>query len=191
LSAFTDLTREEQLALFTERATPLGSVVEHVADSSGLAAIIADRCKTAGTTTVSISRPVEDAAPELLSALRSGGIEVDLVKSRDQARDKPVGITLASRAIAETGSVFLDERYIQDRAPSLMTLNNVVIVRVDDLVSSLDVVPELLREIAMRGPGGYGTFVTGPSRTADIEMSLTVGVQGPAKITMAFVDSLR
>ncbi|MDQ3413285.1 MAG: lactate utilization protein, partial [Chloroflexota bacterium] len=40
-------------------------------------------------------------------------------------------------------------------------------------------------------PGGaYATLVTGPSRTADIERVLTVGVQGPARLIVLFVDEL-
>ena len=48
----------------------------------------------------------------------------------------------------------------------------------------------MLREIASRPGGSYATLVTGPSRTADIERVLTVGVQGPARIAVLFVDDL-
>ncbi len=181
---------DARVALFTERATPLGTIVERVGDSAGLASLIKTAADSAGTGEVSVSRQVADAAPGLIAKLQEQGITCDVVQGRDQARDKAVGVSMAYRAIAETGSVLLHERHIQDRAPSLMTIHNLVIVRTSDLIPSLDETPELLREIATGGPGGYATFVTGPSRTADIEMSLTVGVQGPFQIAMIFVDQL-
>jgi L-lactate dehydrogenase complex protein LldG len=44
----------------------------------------------------------------------------------------------------------------------------------------------VLREIS-RANGSSATLVTGPSRTADIERQLTVGVQGPAEVHVIFV----
>jgi L-lactate dehydrogenase complex protein LldG len=175
---------------FTERATPLGIIVERVADSAALAALVREAASASGADSFSVSRPIADEAPAFVSALTIAGVAVEVVQGADDARDKAVGISLAYRAVAETGSVLLDERHLQDRAPSLMTLHNIVIIRTEDLIPTLDGTPELLREIARRGPGGYASFMTGPSRTADIEMSLTVGVQGPGQITMVFVDNL-
>jgi L-lactate dehydrogenase complex protein LldG len=53
----------------------------------------------------------------------------------------------------------------------------------------LDETATVLREVSRDG-ASYATLVTGPSRTADIERQLTVGVQGPAEFHVVFVDDL-
>jgi L-lactate dehydrogenase complex protein LldG len=105
-------------------------------------------------------------------------------------RDRPLGVSLATLGIAETGSVMLAERTLEDRAVGLLTRTHITIVRTSDLVPSLAEAAAAMRDVALRPSGGYGSFVTGPSRTADIEMSLTVGVQGPARVITLFVDDL-
>lgn len=178
------------IAQFVERSTPLGTVVERAADSAAAASLIAPLIEGAGVDHAVASPQLAARAPDLLAALANAGMTIELVQGRDDARDQPVGLSLAYRAIAETGSVLLDERHLADRAASLMTLHNIVLAAVSDILPSLDSTPDLLRAIAGQSGGGYATFVTGPSRTADIEMSLTVGVQGPGQVTIVFVDDL-
>lgn len=178
------------IAQFADRATPLGAAVDHVPDSSAAARAIAAIATGAGATSVAVSPQLAGRADGLISSLTGEGIEARTINRRDDARDATVGLSLAHRAIAETGSVLLDERELADRAASLMTLHNIVLVSTADLLPSLDSTPNLLRRIAGRAGGGYASFVTGPSRTADIEMSLTVGVQGPGQVTVIFVDDL-
>jgi L-lactate dehydrogenase complex protein LldG len=48
----------------------------------------------------------------------------------------------------------------------------------------------MLRQFAVAPGGSFATLVTGPSRTADIERVLTVGVQGPGAVMVVFVDEL-
>ena len=187
----TDLEHSQVLiAQFSERATPLGTVVERAVDSAGAAGIVARLVRAAGSDRAVVAPQLAERAGIMMAALHELDVRVDITQSRDDARDVSAGLSLAYRAIAETGSVLLNERHLLDRATSLMVLHNIVVASVADLVPSLDSTPDLLREIAGQSGGGYATFVTGPSRTADIEMSLTVGVQGPGQVTILFVDEL-
>jgi L-lactate dehydrogenase complex protein LldG len=178
------------IAQFTERATPLGTVVERAPDSAGAARIIAALVQAAGSDRISVAPAVSERAAGVLAALGDAGIAMQLIQGTSDARDQPIGLSIATRAVAETGSVLLDERELADRSASLMTLHSIVLVASADIVPSLDSTPALLREIACKPGGGYASFVTGPSRTADIEMSLTVGVQGPGQVTILFVDDV-
>lgn len=118
------------------------------------------------------------------------GRTIDTIVGADVAtvRDQPFGLTSARLAVAETGSVLLDERSLDDRAVSLMTQTLIVLCSVVHLAPSLDEAAPVLREIA-QSHGSYATLITGPSRTADIERQLAVGVQGPGRLIVMLVDS--
>lgn len=133
-----------------------------------------------------VSAQAFDAFPDLGTVLREGGVEARLPSDAVTVRDAPLGITAAWLAIAETGSVLLHENDLPGRAVSLMTQRLVVLCPIDALVPSLDEAAPVLREISRTGPS-YATFVTGPSRTADIERELAVGVQGPGVLDVVFV----
>ncbi|MDQ3541577.1 MAG: lactate utilization protein, partial [Chloroflexota bacterium] len=104
-------------------------------------------------------------------------------------RDQPLGLSIARAAIAETGSAIMVEPDVRDRAVTLMTQTLVIVCPLAALVPSLEEAATILREISERG-ASYATFITGPSRTADIERELTVGVQGPGKLHIIFVNAL-
>ena len=91
-----------------------------------------------------------------------------------------VGLTACEAAIAETGSLALLSGPGRSRAVSLLPPLHVAVVRRADLVFSMG---EFLRDRAERiAAAANCTFVTGPSRTADIELTLTLGVHGPGAV---------
>ena len=94
-----------------------------------------------------------------------------------------MGVAVAALAIAETGSVLLIEPSPLDRAVSLLTRHLIIAVQEDDIVDDLADGFRWLSE--QPRAAAYATFVTGPSRTADIERSLTIGVQGPSRLSVA------
>ena len=95
---------------------------------------------------------------------------------------------IALFAVAETGSVAVALPR-EERGRCLLAERLWLLVPADELVPTLDVALERIEALVRTGTP-YVTLMTGPSRTADIEMSLTVGVQGPARVVTIFVDDL-
>ena len=92
-----------------------------------------------------------------------------------------IGLTGCAAGIANTGTVILlDEG--ETLTASLLPEAHLVILRASQLVADL---PEALAQT--RGAAN-AVLVSGPSRTADIEMTLTIGVHGPKEIIVFLVD---
>lgn len=182
--------RASLIAAFTERATSLGVGVIRAADSNALAAEVAAIAATLGVRAPLISTELAQAAEALCAALEARGFSPSPPGGPDETNDAPLGLSLAHLAIAETGSVILAEESLADRSIGLLAAEQIVVCPTPALVPSLDDAAPVLRAFATRPGGAYTTLVTGPSRTADIERTLTVGVQGPAKLLVLFVDEL-
>jgi len=178
------------LALFTHRAAVLGVSVRRVATSTEAARVIAESEREAGAERSLIASDLTGAAPNLVSALNQAQTVWVHPGDPDTTNDQPFGVSLAQMAVAETASVLLAEATLEDRGIGLLVATQLVVCPFEALVPSLDEAGPALRALALRPGGAYATIVTGPSRTADIERVLTVGVQGPGKLAVLFVDDL-
>jgi L-lactate dehydrogenase complex protein LldG len=183
-------TTEALLMTYTSRAEPVGIHVDRVNTSDAAATWLANLRTELEAAELAISSEVVAVAPGLISELESAGVAWITPADSETAKDAPLGVSVARMAVAETGSVLLAEESLAARAVGLLSLAHVVICRTSDLAPTLEEAAAALDEIATRPGGGYATLVTGPSRTADIELSLTVGVQGPARVWVLFVDNL-
>jgi len=111
----------------------------------------------------------------------AGGAALGSSPRADQAAAE-VGVTGCHGAIAETGSLALLSAPGCSRAVSLLPPLHVALVRRDDLFAGMG---EFFSARADHiANAGSCTFITGPSRTADIELSLTIGVHGPKRVVV-------
>ncbi|MCI0789712.1 MAG: lactate utilization protein [Chloroflexi bacterium] len=109
---------------------------------------------------------------------------------REEIRQAGIGITGADYALAETGSLVILPRRGLSRLVSLVPPVHIALVRPEELLDSLDDLFLLRRlEYHQRGGemGSYLNFITGPSRTADIEMTIVEGVHGPKEVHMVIL----
>lgn len=126
--------------------------------------------------------------------IRTVTIARDEAHSRESLREEIIaagmGITGADFAVAETGSVVVIPRPGLSRLVSVVPPVHLALVRPQDLVDTLDDV-FLQRRLQYHKSGGdmgsYLNFITGPSRTADIEQTLVVGVHGPKEVHMVLL----
>jgi L-lactate utilization protein LutC len=91
-----------------------------------------------------------------------------------------VGITTVQAAIAETGTLVLDSEHERHRLVSLVPPVHIAIVEAAQIYQSLGEVLTALHQ--KERVSSIVTFITGPSRTADIELTLAIGVHGPQEL---------
>ena len=92
-----------------------------------------------------------------------------------------VGVTKAICGLADTGSVLVADGEGSPLLASLLPEIHIVLLHKSDILPSLPDAMPLVKD--RRG----ATFITGPSRTADIEMTLTIGVHGPREVVVFLV----
>jgi len=106
--------------------------------------------------------------------------------SRQSAADSLIGISEADWALADTGSLVTDQTAAEQRMASTLPSIHVAIIGTDRILPDKTAVFGRITPKTSR----YIAFITGPSRTADIERVLTIGVHGPKRLVIVFIDEL-
>lgn len=110
------------------------------------------------------------------------------VEARNAREDDLVGITGVFCAIAETGSLMLLSGPTTPAAVSLLPETHIAIVRKARIVRGMEEAWQLLRaEVGV--PPRAVNLISGPSRTADIEQTVTLGAHGPYRVHVVLVHS--
>jgi L-lactate dehydrogenase complex protein LldG len=114
-----------------------------------------------------------------------GALTTDAIRggaSREEQALADVGITGCDRAIAETGSLALITRPGRSRAVSLLPPFHIAVLsRLHFCYTMAEFFEDCRHELAA---ASSCTFITGPSRTADIELTLTLGIHGPGRVAV-------
>ena len=173
-SALVQLAPAERLTRFTERLTSVGGRVHPAEDESAAArhlAAIADACS---------ARSIAVSDNPLVRRLASAaGLEArcfDGWRDRERLFACDLGVSGAQAGIAETGTLVLDSHAELHRLISLVPPIHVAVLRSAAIASDLGAA---LSALDHSGDPGAVTLITGPSRTADIELELVIGVHGP------------
>ena len=136
------------------------------------------------------------SSAEFSNYLKKEKFEYINVPSFNQLKDVQAGeagikkaLVELDYAIAETGTVVIDSLNENKRLATCLAEKLFVVMPISKLVASLNDVADFLEE-RTSDMGGYVAFITGASRTADIERVLTVGVHGPKEMTVIILNDL-
>jgi L-lactate dehydrogenase complex protein LldG len=168
----------ELLPRFKERAEGLSSTVDAVASPAEVPAAV--RRYLSGN-----ALPLKGACWPELAQLPWSGAGLQMQPRPANGEDK-VGVTGVYCGIAETGTLMLLSGERTDLATSLLPDTHIAVVRASRIVRSLEDGWDLLRREHGRLPRQVA-FVSGPSRTADIEMTLVLGIHGPYRVHIILV----
>jgi hypothetical protein len=171
---------------FAEALAALGGVVRTLADADALVAFVNDAVDAAKGERPR-ARVVMTNEPECAAVAYAlgGRDDVDLVEFTDAAAaaTADVGFTGARAGVARTGSIVVDAGRAGGRTVSLLPPLHVALVRAGALVAEPG---DLWRSLGSPMPSNL-VQITGPSRSADIELVITLGVHGPRALWVGVV----
>ena len=128
-----------------------------------------------------ITTDVADTLKRILAELKTERVaSSDNPPNAQEIFGFDVGISNAQAGIAETGTLVLDSARERHRLVSLVPPVHIAIIKASAIVETLGEALALLRDDKEISPAI--TFITGPSRTADIELTLAIGVHGPQQL---------
>lgn len=171
---------------FTEAAGRVGAVIAPCATLDEAVAYVS---RTAGGTTLVPQTPLA-AKFRLCSLLSAAGVEVFSGRFRDAGQSPGAGVTFCNFAMADTGTVVLDSTSEDVRlATTIPEIHFVLLDPAKILPDNLAAVVPMNRLYEGSEPR-FMAYITGPSRTADIERVLTIGCHGPRELHVLVVPDL-
>ena len=125
-----------------------------------------------------VDRPLTEAEVEV-------AVWRDLDDFREVSVEADIGLTTAEWAVAETGSLILAGGPGRGRTVALLPPTHVAVIPVERVLSTVSEAIEKYAEA--EGLPANVCFHTGPSRSGDIEMSLTIGMHGPGDVRVVLL----
>jgi len=173
----------ERTAVFIEEAERSGATVTHIADATDLSTAVADYLESIG------AAPRVRAAPHPL--LKDALAKQDLLEITQgpSGGADPVALTAAFAGVAETGTLVL---YSGPDSPTTLNFlpdTDIVLLPETRIVGAYEDAWTALRQAMGDGimPRTVN-WITGPSRSADIEQTLLMGAHGPRRLHIVILD---
>ncbi len=112
----------------------------------------------------------------------AGAANVDLNRIEDphELEDVDFAIVHGRFSVAENGAVWVTDEGVRHRAVLFLVQHLALVIPAGAI---LDNMHQAYERLSFAGPG-FGVFISGPSKTADIEQSLVIGAHGPRSLTV-------
>ncbi len=173
---------DEQASLFRTQCDDLKAAFRLLAGEGELAAAVRALATEKGWKKVAWhNAPLSRAAAE---ATGLPGMEIREGYDVTELESCDAGITECDALVAQTGSVLVTSRSAGGRALSVLPPHHLVIARREQLLPDLPAAFELIASKYGATPPSLLSFITGPSRTGDIERILVLGAHGPKELTI-------
>lgn len=170
--AFGVVPEAERLALFLKSIASAGGVALRVGDLPAIGTVLADLF------------PGPERLLNTIPAIGYGQAPAAHYASGHGLAHLELAVVAGSLAVAENGAIWVSEDSLPTRVLPFICEHLVLVVSHSQLVGTMH---EAYARLQVDAPG-YGVFIAGPSRTADIEQSLVIGAHGPKRTHVFLVD---
>lgn len=120
----------------------------------------------------------------LIDGIGASTVDANSVEDPHQLESIDVAVVRGEFAVAENGAVWVTDRGIRHRVILFLAQHIVLVVPAKNIISNMH---EAYSRLQL-GEREFGVFISGPSKTADIEQSLVIGAHGARSLTVFLVE---
>ena len=169
LSDITPITYKEPLSQFIEMSKNVGGNIIEVKENQDINALVKELYPDA--------KEIASNLSEITIATRNP----DTIENAQALNGTDVGIIRGMFGVAENGCIWIPQQ-LKEKAVCFISENIVILLRKSQIVNNMH---EAYKQIAFDSKyDGYGTFISGPSKTADIAQVLVMGAQAARSVTI-------
>lgn len=169
LSDITPITYKDPLSQFIEMSKNVGGNIIEVKENQDINALVKELYPDA--------KEIASNLSEITIATRNP----DTIENAQALNGTDVGIIRGMFGVAENGCIWIPQQ-MKEKAVCFISENIVILLRKSQIVNNIH---EAYKQIAFDSKyDGYGTFISGPSKTADIAQVLVMGAQAARSVTI-------
>lgn len=169
LSDITPITYKEPLSQFIEMSKNVGGNIIEVKENQDINTLVKELYPDA--------KEIASNLSEITIATRNP----DTIENAQALNGTDVGIIRGMFGVAENGCIWIPQQ-MKEKAVCFISENIVILLRKSQIVNNMH---EAYKQIAFDSKyDGYGTFISGPSKTADIAQVLVMGAQAARSVTI-------
>jgi L-lactate dehydrogenase complex protein LldG len=113
-----------------------------------------------------------------------GNVDLNAVADPHELEQLDIAVLSGEFGVAENGAIWVANPNLKHRAVYFLVQHLALVIFADQIVHNMH---EAYQRIEFNGPG-FGLFIAGPSKTADIEQSLVIGAHGARSLTVFIVE---
>ena len=180
------MTKSNHAEQFRSVASRVGAEIVQVESLDEIVSYIRD--KSEGACMLPASSTLDRLG--IKQALKKAEVTVVDSDFRTLAKDTPIAVTSANFAISDSGTLALESTDENVRLATMLAEKHFVVFDPAKVLPDAVAAATPMREFHQRDPHNYVAFITGPSRTADIERVLTIGVHGPRELHILMMNGI-
>lgn len=164
------ITYPDRASQFAAALESVGGRLIAIPSLNAIPSLLAEHPAWAG------AKKIASLVPEAIA----GNVDLAAVQDPHELEDVDFAIARGKFGVAENGAIWLDHSPTTPRAVYFIAQHLALVLDRGELVDNMHQAYDWLEFV---GPS-YGVFISGPSKTADIEQSLVIGAHGPRSLTV-------